>query len=45
VSFPKTVAYYAEAVFLFRYENHSMERLAFQISREVGQFIQSHAGG
>jgi hypothetical protein len=42
VSFPKTVAYYAEAVFRFRYRNHSMERLPFQTSREFGAFARDH---
>ena len=42
VSFPKTVRYYAEAVFLFRYRSHSMERLPFQTSSEFSAFVQAH---
>jgi hypothetical protein len=42
VSFTKTVAYYAEAIFLLRYRTHSMERLPFQTSREFGAFARDH---
>jgi hypothetical protein len=42
VSFTKTVAYYAEAILLFRYRTHSMERLPFQTSREFETFARDH---
>ena len=41
VSFGKGVMYYLEAVFLFHYRNHSMERLPFQTSREFAEFYRS----
>ncbi len=43
VSFEKGVMYYLEAVFLFRYRNHSMERLPFQTSAEFMEFLNSLA--
>jgi hypothetical protein len=42
VSLPKTVAYYAEAVLLFRYRTHSMERLPFQTTAEFRAFVRDH---
>ena len=43
VSFTKGVMYYLEATFLFRYQNHSMERLPMQTSREFEEFLYSMA--
>ena len=43
VSFTKGVRYYLEATFLFRYQNHSMERLPMQTSREFEEFLYSLA--
>jgi hypothetical protein len=44
VSFRKSVAYYAECVFLFRYSNHSMERLANKTSGEFANFVMCSGG-
>ena len=44
VSFTKSVAYYAECVFLFRYSNHSMERLANKTSGEFADFVMRRGG-
>jgi hypothetical protein len=41
VSFTKGMMYYLEAVFLFRYRNHSMERLPFKTSGEFESFYWS----
>jgi hypothetical protein len=41
VSFSKTIAYYAEAIFLFRYRSHSMEKQAFQTSNEFRAFVKA----
>ena len=41
VSFFKTIAYYAESIFLFRYRSHSMEKKAFQTSKEFRAFIRA----
>ena len=38
VSFPKTMGYYAEAIFLFRYRRHSMERLPYKTTEEFRTF-------
>lgn len=43
VSFWKSVGYYLEAVFLFRYANHSAERKAHGTSQEF-RFFRVHAG-
>lgn len=48
VSLARGIRYYAEAIFLFRYRNHSMERLPFRTSSEfeafvVDQFSRRHA--
>ncbi len=42
VSLPKTIAYYAEAIFLFRYRTHSMEILPYRTSHEVSAFVKDH---
>lgn len=39
VSFGRGISYYAESIFLFRYKNHSKERLPNQTSTEFGKFI------
>ena len=39
VSLTKGFLYYAEAIFLLRYRNHSMERLPYQTSAEFEDFI------
>ena len=39
VSFTTGMRYYLEAIFLFHYRNHSMEKLPFQTSREFEEFI------
>jgi hypothetical protein len=44
VSFAKTIAYYAESIFLFRYRSHSMEKLAFQTTREFLAFAKALKG-
>jgi hypothetical protein len=41
VSFWKAVRYYGEAVLLFRYRNHSMERLPYQTSKEFWTFYRN----
>ena len=41
VSFGNGFMYYLEAIFLFRYKNHSMEKLPFQTLHEFEQFIVS----
>ena len=42
VSFPKTVRYYAESIFLLRYRSHSMEVLPFHTSSEFSAFLHAH---
>ena len=42
VSVSKTVRYYAESVFLFRYHKHSMEALPFATSAEFHAFVAVH---
>lgn len=42
VSVSKTVRYYAESVFLFRYRKHSMEALPFATSAEFRAFVAAH---
>jgi hypothetical protein len=37
----KSIAYYAEAIFLFRYRNHSMERLPYRTSSEFHAYLQT----
>jgi len=44
VSFGKGLAYYAEAVLLFRYRNHSMERLPYRTTAEFWQFFNNSSG-
>ena len=39
VSFWKGCAYYLEAIFLFRYSNHSAERLPFATSAEFARWF------
>ena len=43
VSFSKALRYYAEAVFLFRYERHSMEKLPFETTRGFWKFYHANA--
>ena len=45
VSFPKTVLYYGEAVFLFRYRSHSMEKLPFRTDDEFYAFVKARSEG
>jgi hypothetical protein len=42
VDFGTGFRYYAEAVFLFRYRHHSMERLPFQTSSEFRSFLHAY---
>lgn len=42
VSFSKTVKYYAESIFLFRYRSHSMEILPYRTSSEFSAFLKDH---
>jgi hypothetical protein len=44
VSLPKTVLYYGEAIFLFRYHDHSMERVPFRTSDEFWAFSKARFG-
>jgi len=39
VSFTQGFLYYGETIFLFRYQNHSMERVPFETSAEFEKFI------
>jgi len=39
----KSFAYYAEAIFLFRYRNHSMERLPYSTSAEFYAFCKARS--
>ena len=41
VSFPKTLRYYGEAIFLFRYRSHSMEKLSFRTDDEFYAFVKA----
>jgi hypothetical protein len=43
VSVPKTMLYYCEAIFLFRYRSHSMEIIPFRVSREFSEFVRAHS--
>jgi hypothetical protein len=45
VSFTKAVRYYAEAVFLFRYRSHSMERLPNETTAEFWKFYNARGKG
>lgn len=39
VDFPRSISYYAEVVFLWRYRNHSQERLPYRTSAEFEAFF------
>lgn len=42
VSLSKTVGYYLEAVFLFRYRSHSMEIIPYRTTAEFDAFVRAH---